>query len=579
MPVQFKFRGERAFRSLLNVTTPCTLHRVKNAIYEQARISDAETELTLEDSAAGGALEPKALLVQDALVQVVVRRTPIVQGAGGAGGGGNAAGGAPAAASAAGAGGPSGGGGSVGSLCAAELRDEEDLAIDRVVDQHELGGICEGSSSSSGAMLRYSRSYRLAIGSNARQQAGYDALDADDLAIEDIKEPPPANYTCHRCGMMGGREESHWIWDCPTNDDPDYVKKVRTAKGIPREFLRKVATVEEGQEQSAGGVTFTLPGHTGHYIYSHESTYEDKKRRVGDTVQEKVVTAFTAGATRVEESLKCPLCHQIFRQAILAPCCGATFCSDCVVDRIAHSSVDDSRCPGCGREVYAHQLVANEDIRKQVEQVSRATKANALATQKAAEPPKMFELDASLKDRVNRPRKHAMGAPDEDADRPAGGAPLAIADAAQEGVSGAVAALWLPLGFGPMLTAEHFAEWQRAARGPASGGGALPPGAKERFEDWQRRMREVVAPPLPPPSRESFEEWQRSLREGGGRWPGGPLPPAAAPGPPPPPLGLGGGNAWAPPPAAGAVAHGALQAVENRSDRKRSRREKKDKRE
>lgn len=77
MPVQFKFRGEKAFRGLLNVTTPCTLQRVKNAIYEQARISDSMMDLALEDPITGEALDPLVLLVQDALVQVVVRRTPI----------------------------------------------------------------------------------------------------------------------------------------------------------------------------------------------------------------------------------------------------------------------------------------------------------------------------------------------------------------------------------------------------------------------------------------------------------------------------------------------------------------------
>merc|ERR1712194_345596 len=120
----------------------------------------------------------------------------------------------------------------------------------------------------------------------------------------------------------------------------------------------------------------------------------------------------------------------LFRQATLAPCCGATFCSDCVIDRLAKSdSVENSRCPSCNKEVLAHQLIANEDIRNQVEQIARASKARAIAEQKAKEnvnTPKAFEVTASLKDRVNRPKKHAAEAGDNAAGSNA--APLAITD-------------------------------------------------------------------------------------------------------------------------------------------------------
>merc|ERR1719277_1106835 len=115
----------------------------------------------------------------------------------------------------------------------------------------------------------------------------------------------------------------------------------------------------------------------------------------------------------VEESLKCPICHQLFRQAILAPCCGATFCQDCIMDRLAHSSVDNSSCPGCGKEVLAHQLVANEDIRRQVDKITQSSKAAAIASQKQREHQERQEQqesrrgDASLKDRVNRPGRRS----------------------------------------------------------------------------------------------------------------------------------------------------------------------------
>ncbi|CAE8697494.1 unnamed protein product, partial [Polarella glacialis] len=213
---------------------------------------------------------------------------------------------------------------------------------------------------------------------------------------------------------------------------------------------------------------------SGHYIYNHEATQEAKKLILGDTISEKVTTAFTEGARRVEESLKCPLCHQMFRQAILAPCCGATFCSDCAIDRLAHSALENSNCPGCGAEVLVHQLIANEDIRRQVDQVSRASRPAAIAMQKEKERSSNgggggFELNAALKDRVNRPRKHA-----EEMAAAASAPVLALTDGSD--TSGGVAAAagapalpaslgaWQPLGFGPPLRPDQFGRWQQTLR-------------------------------------------------------------------------------------------------------------------
>merc|ERR1712130_156335 len=37
---------------------------------------------------------------------------------------------------------------------------------------------------------------------------------------QDYTKPPPANYTCHRCGIPG-----HWIKNCPTNGNPGFDNK------------------------------------------------------------------------------------------------------------------------------------------------------------------------------------------------------------------------------------------------------------------------------------------------------------------------------------------------------------------
>merc|ERR1719330_1594660 len=96
------------------------------------------------------------------------------------------------------------------------------------------------------------------------------------------------------------------------------------------------------------------------------------------------------------------------------------------------------------------------------------------------QPQKAFEVDANLKDRVNRPRRH-------------GGEVLALTDNSSEGAARGLPT-WLPPGFGPLLPAESFAAWQQAMRTEAP-----PPGSKAHFEDWQRRVAELAPLPLPPP--------------------------------------------------------------------------------
>ncbi|OLP74052.1 hypothetical protein AK812_SmicGene46521, partial [Symbiodinium microadriaticum] len=134
--------------------------------------------------------------------------------------------------------------------------------------------------------------------------------------------------------------------------------------------------------------------------------------------------------------------------------------------------------------VLVHQLIPNEDIRRQVEQVTKASKASVLAAQKEPQKPQSgFSLTAALKDRVNRPRKHAE-------EIAAGGdQPLALTDgSASQPAPAQPPPNWQPLAFGPLLTPEQFARWQQTLR---TGDWT---NAKAQFEDWQRRVKAAASP-------------------------------------------------------------------------------------
>jgi len=54
---------------------------------------------------------------------------------------------------------------------------------------------------------------------------------------QDYSKPPPPNYICHRCGVPG-----HWIKNCPTNGNPTFDNKPHL----------KVIKTHEGQQQQQG---------------------------------------------------------------------------------------------------------------------------------------------------------------------------------------------------------------------------------------------------------------------------------------------------------------------------------------
>ncbi|KAK9086865.1 hypothetical protein Syun_029259 [Stephania yunnanensis] len=64
-------------------------------------------------------------------------------------------------------------------------------------------------------------------------------------------QAPHAGYICRRCNIPG-----HFIWDCPTNGDPNYdIKKLKPPTGIPKSMLM---TTSNGSYALTGGVVAAL---------------------------------------------------------------------------------------------------------------------------------------------------------------------------------------------------------------------------------------------------------------------------------------------------------------------------------
>eukprot|EP00063_Salmo_salar_P069409 XP_014044244.1 PREDICTED: E3 ubiquitin-protein ligase RBBP6-like isoform X2 [Salmo salar] len=55
--------------------------------------------------------------------------------------------------------------------------------------------------------------------------------------VKKLTGPPPANYTCYRCGKNG-----HHIRNCPTNGEKGFEppQRIKKSTGIPRSFMKEV---------------------------------------------------------------------------------------------------------------------------------------------------------------------------------------------------------------------------------------------------------------------------------------------------------------------------------------------------
>ncbi|KQS63102.1 uncharacterized protein Dere_GG22940, isoform B [Drosophila erecta] len=148
----------------------------------------------------------------------------------------------------------------------------------------------------------------------------------------------PASYRCNKCKKSG-----HWIKNCPfvTGKDQQEVKR---NTGIPRSFRDKPDAAENESSD------FVLPA-----VQNQE----------------------------IPEDLICGICRDIFVDAVMIPCCGSSFCDDCVRTSLLES--EDSECPDCKeKNCSPGSLIPNRFLRNSVNAFKNETGYNKSAVKPAA---------------------------------------------------------------------------------------------------------------------------------------------------------------------------------------------------
>lgn len=198
-------------------------------------------------------------------------------------------------------------------------------------------------------------------------------------------EPPPG-YVCYRCQKKG-----HWIQACPTNDDPDFKPAARAKRttGIPRSFLK---TVEKpADDEDAKGVMLNADGEYVQ-VMADTKTWEKFQEKTKATMAQ-AADANAADEEARARGLECPIDKRMFVEPVKTPCCGKTYCHDCIENALADG---DLVCPSCSTEgVLIDDLAADEDIVQKIkdfeaekakEKLAKEEKAKAEA-EAAAKPP------------------------------------------------------------------------------------------------------------------------------------------------------------------------------------------------
>ncbi|KAH0150255.1 DWNN-domain-containing protein, partial [Aureobasidium melanogenum] len=174
-------------------------------------------------------------------------------------------------------------------------------------------------------------------------------------------KPLPPGYTCHRCG-----EKGHWIQACPTNNDPNFDgrPKFRRTTGIPRSFLKVVekptALSSDGTidvSQLPAGVMYTA---TGEWVVAKpdEAAWE-KFQAKAKAAADKAEAANTDNQELSERGLECPIDKRMFVDPMKTPCCGKTYCRDCIENALLEN---DFVCPGCSSDnTLVDNLIPDEE--------------------------------------------------------------------------------------------------------------------------------------------------------------------------------------------------------------------------
>ncbi|XP_059616019.1 E3 ubiquitin-protein ligase RBBP6 isoform X2 [Phlebotomus argentipes] len=160
--------------------------------------------------------------------------------------------------------------------------------------------------------------------------ADYDPTNYQKIRGSNQTGEVPMNYRCFKCHKPG-----HWIKNCPLIGSSE-MTEVKRNTGIPRSFIE--------QQQN-------------------------------ELIQQPVIQPPVEKKQEIPEDLICSICKDLFTDAVMIPCCGSSFCDECV--RTALLESEDNECPDCHEKGSSPgSLIPNRFLRNSVNSFKNETGYN-----------------------------------------------------------------------------------------------------------------------------------------------------------------------------------------------------------
>lgn len=192
--------------------------------------------------------------------------------------------------------------------------------------------------------------------------------------------------------------EGHWIQACPTNDDPNFENRPRIKRttGIPRSFLK---TVEKPAALSNDGLTDDtkqpsgiMVNAEGEYVIAEpdKASWEQYQAKAAKATAAQQEAQVSGSKELQDRGLECPIDKRLFVEPMKTPCCGTTYCNDCIENALVNS---DLMCPNCGKDgVLIDNLTADEEVAKKIVEYEKE-KAEERKAREASKSPEAAPAD------------------------------------------------------------------------------------------------------------------------------------------------------------------------------------------